>query len=514
MKKILAFILSAGFGALLLAGAASAANKADFNPGNIIDDYVFYNSNSMDAGQIQNFLNSKNPNCDYNGTQPASDWGYPNMTHAQLAEHKRNGTNGFSRDTGFHAPPYKCLTMYIQNTPQMEAASGLCASIAAQTNRSATQIIKDVATACGINPQVLIILLEKEQSLITDNWPLNRQLEKATGFACPDTAPCNPAYGGFFYQVYHAARQFKVYQALPNNYNYRAGRNNTIKWNPQDWCGTSSVYIQNQATAALYIYTPYRPNQAALDNLYGTGDGCSSYGNRNFWRIFTDWFGTTRSFTIQPELVSRYNALGGVNGSLGIISDAGYCTPERTACWQGFANGTIIWSLESGAWESKGGIRDRWAQLGYQSGKMGYPTAAEKVNGTGWSQDYQNGTIIGSVKTGFWESEGPLRSRWQQLGLQSGVMGYPIAGVVTTSDKKTKWQEYENGYLYWSEGNGAWESKGGIRSEWAKMGYGAGRAGDPTGAELYDSTNKTWSQSYENGTIFFSTSRGGWFEPR
>src|SRR5690606_3156716 len=25
----------------------------------------------------------------------------------------------------------------------------------------------------------------------------------------------------------------------------------------------------------------------------GTGNSCSSYGNRNFWRIFTDWFGST-----------------------------------------------------------------------------------------------------------------------------------------------------------------------------------------------------------------------------
>jgi hypothetical protein len=41
----------------------------------------------------------------------------------------------------------------------------------------------------------------------------------------------------------------------------------------------------------LYDYTPYTPNAAALNNLYGTGDACSSYGNRNFWRYYSDWFG-------------------------------------------------------------------------------------------------------------------------------------------------------------------------------------------------------------------------------
>src|SRR5690606_20979087 len=49
---------------------------------------------------------------------------------------------------------------------------------------------------------------------------------------------------------------------------------------------------KNEATAALYNYTPYTPNAAALANLYTTGDSCSSYGNRNFWAFYTDWFGS------------------------------------------------------------------------------------------------------------------------------------------------------------------------------------------------------------------------------
>ncbi len=296
MIKTIALLLALTVtAAISLPSTADAANAADFKPGRIIDDTVFYNQNSMDTAQIQRFLESKVSNCDYHGTQPASDWGYPQYTHAQFAERKRTGNSVGKQDTGFHVPPYKCLTHYSQTTPQMEAASGYCSAVSAG-NRTAAQIINDVAKACGINPQVLIILLEKEQSLVTDNWPLNRQLRHATGFACPDTAPCDPAYEGFFYQVYNAARQFKVYQAHPNNYNYISGRTNRIYWHPDlSRCGSSQVHIENQATAALYIYTPYRPNQAALNNLYGTGDSCSSYGNRNFWRMFTDWFGSVRS---------------------------------------------------------------------------------------------------------------------------------------------------------------------------------------------------------------------------
>lgn len=272
----------------------SAAKASDFKPGRIIDDFVFYKSSSMSVAQIQNFLNSKVPNCDTNGTGMASDWGRPDITRATLASYIRNGTNGYTKNTAFHAPPYTCLRDYKKNTPQMEAASGLCSGVSAKTNQTAAQMIQAVANACGINPQVLIVLLEKEQSLVTDVWPLQRQFNSATGFDCPDTAPCDPAYAGLFYQIYYAARQFKVYQKYPNDYNYIAGRTNRIYWHPDlTRCGSSQVYIENQATAALYIYTPYRPNQAALNNLYGTGDSCSSYGNRNFWRLFTDWFGST-----------------------------------------------------------------------------------------------------------------------------------------------------------------------------------------------------------------------------
>lgn len=283
---------------------AGAVTGSEFNPGRIIDDSVFYNESSMGSESIQNFLNSKVSSCDTNGSQRATEYGRSDITRAQYAALR-----------GWHSPPYVCLKDYKQNTPQMEAASGLCNGLTAKNGQSGAEIINNIAKACHINPQVLIILLQKEQSLVLDTWPLNSQYEDATGFGCPDTAPCDPAYGGFFYQVYYAARQFQIYKRSPLNYNYVAGRTNTIYYNPGPYnnaaqsyygaygdrrdityCGSSQVYIENQATAALYIYTPYQPNSSALSNLYGSGDICGSYGNRNFWRLFSDWFGTTYGY--------------------------------------------------------------------------------------------------------------------------------------------------------------------------------------------------------------------------
>ena len=260
---------------------ASALTGTDFNPGNIIDDTIFFNGNTMRASIIQDFLTAKVPACDTYGAKAYNS----TMTRAQYS-----ATKGVST-------PFICLRDYSQSTPSMPYEQGLCNQFTSG-QRTAAQIIADVGVACSINPQVLLVLLQKEQGLITDDWPWPIEYSAATGFGCPDTAPCDTSYGGFFYQVYYAARQFKRYARDASSFNYRAGRNNTVAYNPNTSCSSSSIYIQNQATAGLYDYTPYQPNSAALNNLYGLGDGCSAYGNRNFWRIFNDWFGSTKYATV------------------------------------------------------------------------------------------------------------------------------------------------------------------------------------------------------------------------
>ena len=247
---------------------AHALTGSQFQAGRIIDDEVFYNPYAMTFEGVQAFLNSKVPVCD---------------------NHHGGGN-------------YTCLKDYGVDTPGYPYEAGLCNQLFGGW-RSAAQIIYDVSQSCGINPQAMIVLLQKEQAIITDTWPTDYQYKFATGFCVYDTVAPPECDGtdGFFNQIYYAARQFKKYAKSPTSYSYRAGRNNNIYYSPHSSCGSSSVYIQNQATAGLYNYTPYQPSQAALDNLYGVAPGdpnvegtdayCAAYGNRNFWRLFNDWFG-------------------------------------------------------------------------------------------------------------------------------------------------------------------------------------------------------------------------------
>ncbi len=253
-----------------------ALSGGEFQSGRIIDDAKFFSGPTMSVSDIQIFLNAKVPTCDTWGTQMHSS----GQTRAQYS-----AAHGVST-------PFTCLKDYHTSIPEKSAEPGLCNGLIA-SGASAAEIISWVAQSCGINPQVLIVLIQKEQSLITDDWPWPVQYRSATGYGCPDSAPCDTEYYGFFNQVYNAARQFKRYARDSNLFNFKAGMNANIQYNPNAACGSSVVYIQNQATAGLYNYTPYQPNAAALNNLYGTGDGCSAYGNRNFWRLFNDWFGST-----------------------------------------------------------------------------------------------------------------------------------------------------------------------------------------------------------------------------
>ncbi|KJL28411.1 hypothetical protein RS83_03482 [Microbacterium oxydans] len=250
--------VNTGISADVPAKAAAAPVKSlitdGFRAGNIISDRVFYDSSTMTPQSIDSFFRSKVSSC-------------------------RAG--------------YVCLKDYRQNTPN-RAGDKYCNGYQGAGNESAATIIYKVAQSCGINPQVFIVMLQKEQGLVTHTWPSDWRYSMALGQGCPDTAPCDPAYSGFFYQIYGAGRQMKIYTEGRYFTYYAPGKTWNILYNPNAACGRGPVYVENEATAALYYYTPYQPNAAALRAGYGEGDGCSAYGNRNFHNYFTEWFGSTQ----------------------------------------------------------------------------------------------------------------------------------------------------------------------------------------------------------------------------
>lgn len=75
-------------------------------------------------------------------------------------------------------------------------------------------------------------MLQKEQHLVTAADPTDFQIRAAMGLSCPDDANCDPAYAGFFNQVYGAAHRYRYYLAHFDDYNYHAGKFNYVQYNP------------------------------------------------------------------------------------------------------------------------------------------------------------------------------------------------------------------------------------------------------------------------------------------
>ena len=267
---------------LLIKSPASAVSGSDWDAGMIIDDSIFYDNNSMSVNDIQTFLNKRVQTCDTYGTQKNET--NPTMTNAQYAANQ-----------GFAGPPYICLKDYMQ-VPRSDTIISNFQGSTPAGSISAAQIIKNAANLYNISPKAILVIIQKESlNLINDSWPILKQYRSTMGYDCKDGVPCNPQYEGFYNQIMNAARQFNLYKNNSSSYRYKPFQSNIINYQAlSTTCGTSNVYIKNYATAGLYNYTPYQPNQAALNNLYGEGNNCSAYGNRNFWRTFNDWFGSTK----------------------------------------------------------------------------------------------------------------------------------------------------------------------------------------------------------------------------
>lgn len=237
-------------------GIVQAAAVAGFNPENIISDALFYDGNAMSSAEIQAFLDAKIGSC--------SNGKCLNVLNVSIS----------SRDAW-----YSAVTGDL-----------VCSSLQGGTMRT-SELIYRVQVACGISAKAILVTLQKEQGLTTSSAPSDWNLQAAMGASCPDTSPCDPAYSGVGPQIVQGVRQLKIYKA--GRFGKQPGVN-FIGYSPNAACGGTNLNIQNYATAALYNYTPYQPNAASLAAGWGLGDGCSSYGNRNFFNYYTSWFGSTQ----------------------------------------------------------------------------------------------------------------------------------------------------------------------------------------------------------------------------
>lgn len=467
----IALLVSAVFVAVPKAESISpSAAAASFNAGNIIDDAVFYNKSAMTEDAIQAFIAGKGSSC----------------TVGAL-----------------------CLKNYRVPSAN-RAADAMCSPYSGASSELASRIIFKVAQACGINPQVLVVMLEKEQGLVTTTNPTTGKYRIAMGYGCPDTAPCDAQYYGFFNQVYKAASQLIRYTNPPGTSKYFTwfgpGKTVPIQWHPTASCGTGNVFVENKATASLYYYTPYQPNAAALRAGSGTGDKCSAYGNRNFFNYFTSWFGATQANVVHSQLSSYYDKLGGASGELGAPA-ANAVIYSGGGVGQRFTNYWVYWSSATGYTRTTGSIGAAHFNMGGPDGALGYPAGDYTAyTDGGRSQAFESGTMFWAASAGMFYTTGVVRTAHDALGGAQGVLGYPIGdyGIAAGVGRA---QGFQKGSLYWSPATGSRFITGAIGNAYQLSGGPAGILGFPAG-DYGVSANNGRSQAFQNGTYYWTSKTG------
>ena len=178
---------------------------ANFIPGNIISDAKMSDMNAMGESDIRAFINHYNRNCAANNSL--------------------------------------CLRNYTEE------------------GKDAARIIFEASREQRINPQVILVTIQKEQGLVTHTSPQQWMYNSAMGYACPDSTPgrCGAEQQGFLRQVIWGSTMYRAILDGGNSWSnrYASGTRwytpynlgtNTVQWSPTASCGSSTVYIENRAT--------------------------------------------------------------------------------------------------------------------------------------------------------------------------------------------------------------------------------------------------------------------------
>jgi len=290
-----------------------------------------------------------------------------------------------------------------------------------------------------INPKFLLVLLQKEQSLLTDTAPTQRQLDFACGYGCPDGVACNNRWVGIGKQINSASLQFYDYIKNPQNYGFKAGNTYTIYNTGRP---SQQVTIENNATAGLYNYTPHVYNgNFNFHNLwmkyftrsYTNGTLMQVKGEPGVWLIQN---GKRRAFLSRGALTSRFDIKKIVTVSKSILDAYPKGPGIKFAQYSVIRSprGTIFLIVD----DKKRGFTsgEAFRKVGINPEEVVNASwddinAYENGNNITATSTYPTGALLQDKKTGgiFWVVDGTKSPLWDALLLKTRFKNKPIAKI-------------------------------------------------------------------------------------
>lgn len=190
-------------------------------------------------------------------------------------------------------------------------------------------------------------------------------------------------------------------------------------------------------------------------------------------------------------------------------------TADEVGAYQHFEGGSIFWhpEVDNGkAHEVHGAIREKWSNLDWERGMLGYPTMDESptADGVGAYQHFQKGSIFWHPKVDngkAHETHGAIRGRWSEMNWERGVLGYPTMDESPTGDGSGAYQFFENGSIFWRNGGSAHEVYGPILRKWAEHKYEQSPIGYPIGG-VVEGKDGEYFQYFQHGRIKWHPKKG------
>lgn len=223
---------------------------------------------------------------------------------------------------------------------------------------------------------------------------------------------------------------------------------------------------------------------------------------------------TVAGFEVTGAIRERWNQVGGETGQLGPPTSNAFVA-GRGVTVQRFRSGNIYWRSDIGATHLIGDILAKYGEYGYENGFADVPVLGEIRGQDG--QSYLNNflgdtTIIWNRNTGAHLIRGSIRQKWVDLGAERGF-GVPSSDEFAGNDNRRsrisflRRNDGSPATIIWNGNVGAHAVYGSIRDAWHATGAEGGALGAPTSDEFAGRVD-TRVQRYERGLIIWSLRTG------
>ena len=262
-----------------------------------------------------------------------------------------------------------------------------------------------------------------------------------------------------------------------------------------------------------------RSGSFTWDPRYGSATGPRNCGLRdggcfqNFATGAVYWSPNSGEHQVRGRIYDKWGSLGWENGRLGYPTGDEQCGLAGGGCYQQFQGGRIYWSLPTDAHPVWGEVGKEYQAVGAEQSTLKYPTGDEicGLRDGGCRQEFTGGSIGWSAKTGAHAVWGRIAERWNNLGAQNGMLGWPTSGEMCGLSEGGCWQRFSEGRMYYTPQLGANPIKGAIGQKWDATGFENGTLGYPTGQEYCGLAGNGCLQRFQRGSIYWSPATGAYW---